>query len=232
VNRIGIGISTVLERFARAEALALQLSGQGYDGGHVLKPSDPVIHVDENRNGPWWNFRRVGELLAGEGHTHVCVLQDDVILCKAFLRTLTRVVEATPVDPLSLFTARRSIVREAESKGTKLLRRYSLDTAQALVFPVFQFGALCRWVDKQERSGVPPAWHHHDDVRIDAWARALRWPIVHVVPSLVDHDTALPSTLGHPRSGRYGARRAVWFADPQHDAAPVQPDEIEWGIPR
>lgn len=217
---LGLGVITVQERVARATALAQAVVDQGYG------PGSPVVSVDKEWRGPWWNFRFTAELLAGEGHTHLCVLQDDVLLCHQFWPALVRLVERCPCDPLSLFTARRSIVQEADRKRTRLLRRYGLDTAQGLVFPVFQFQALCRWVDARE--GDNAEWKFHDDVRIDAWSRDKRWPIVYAVPTLIDHDVSLPSTLGHNGRTRHGDRVSPRFIG----TADSEPAAFDWGAQR
>jgi len=217
--KVGIGVITVETRVARAGSLAQQLVNQGYNYA-------PVVNVDREWRGPWWNFRFTCELLFGSGFTHACILEDDVTLCKAFLTELGRVVEVVPSDPLSLFTARASIVREADKKGTKLLKRYDLDTAQGLVFPVFQFQRLCNWIDQHEVTH--PDWKFHGDMRIAAWSKFKRWPIVHVVPSLVDHDVSLPSTLGHSGRTAQGWRVSPRFYDAHNSSCSL----IEWGLPR
>lgn len=223
--KVGIGIITVETRVGRAGALANQLVEKGY--GAKLGYG-PVVNVDREWRGPWWNFRFTCELLFADGFTHACVLEDDVQLCSAFLTELGRVVEAVPTAPLSLFTARASIVREADKKGTKLLQRYDLDTAQGLVFPRFQFESLCRWIDAQEAEH--PEWKFHGDMRIAAWSKARRWPIVHVVPSLVDHDVSLPSTLGHSGRTKSGWRVSPRFYD--HALDPRAGELCDWGRPK
>lgn len=221
--KVGIGIITVETRVARAAALAQQLVEKGYSD-----PFGPVVNIDHEWHGPWWNFRFTCEVLFAGGFTYACVLEDDVTLCSAFLTELERVVEAVPSDPLSLFTARASIMREADKKGTKLLKRYDLDTAQGLVFPWFQFRRLCNWVDAHE--AVYPDWRFHGDMRIAAWSKAKRWPIVHVVPNLVDHDVSLPSTLGHSGRTRYGDRVSPRFYDTALD--PRAGELCDWGLPK
>jgi hypothetical protein len=203
---IGIGILTVEERVPRAAALAQELVSL-----HGYAPMGPIVNVDRERRGPWWNFQFTGEMLLHEGHTHLCLLEDDVKLCRDFLQVLTDVVKAVPTDPLSLFTARHSIVKEADKKGTCLLRRFGLDTAQGLVFPGFQFQGLTVWADANEHAH--PDWQFHGDMRISAWSKARRWPIVHVIPNLVDHDVSIPSTLGHTGRTRYGDRVSPRFYD-------------------
>jgi hypothetical protein len=214
--RIGIGIITVEGRLARAGALAQQLVDAGYT-------ETPFVNVDHQRQGPWWNFRFTSQALFDEGYTHACVLEDDVRLCPGFLGQLPRVVSICPNDPLSLFTARSSIVKEADKRRTKLLCRFGLDTAQGLVFPKFQFEAMCRWVDGQEPE-KGKAWSFHGDVRISEWAKARRWPVIHVVPNLVDHDVSIPSTLGHSGKTRYGERVSPRLFDGVPD--------FDWGQPR
>lgn len=203
---IGIGILTVEERVPRAAALAQELVSL-----HGYAPGELKVNVDRERRGPWWNFAFTGELLLQEGHTHLCLLEDDVKLCRGFLQVLADVVKVCPSDPLSLFTARASIVKEADKKGTRLLRRFGLDTAQGLVFPSFQFKMLSEWADANEHKH--PEWQFHGDMRISDWSKARRWPIVHVIPNLVDHDVSIPSTLGHAGRTRYGDRVSPRFYD-------------------
>jgi hypothetical protein len=229
--KLGIGIITVRDRLSRAAALAQQLASDGYvseiSGG-------PLVNLDEERRGPWWNFKTTAELLLGQGHTHLCVLEDDVRLCSNFLGELRRVLEIVPSDPLSLFTARRSIVAEADKKQTKLLKRHALDTAQGLVFPSFQFERLRNWVVMREEQDPDlldaKRWSFHGDVRINDWSKAKRWPIVHVIPNLVDHDVTIPSSLGHAGATRYGARVSPRFYDHSLESS-ESPWEV-WGVPR
>lgn len=194
------GIMAVPARKEPAWRLEAQISKQD---AHAF------VSFDMHKRGPWWNWQATA-CQGLESHVlanYVAVLQDDVTLCPEFHETVLRLLAQVPpkheLSPLVLFTARKSIAKEAAQRGVSLLQRIGLDTAQALVFPRHTLQAFLAW----SRSVVAPAtWGQHDDSWLDGWSRATRTRFVYALPTLVDHDVQLKSTMGHSGKTRFGLR--------------------------
>lgn len=200
---VGVCVMAVPERADSAQAIQEEICAQG---------GECSVHYDYERQGPWWNWRRSMEF-ALYGKEYGVVLQDDVEVCTGFVGALQPLIQATYDRPVSLFTARRSYVQEAQRRRRRLLPKYEC-TAQALMMPGWLVAQAVEWIAAHE----DPAWKNHDDTRLEAWSKAARRPFVQVFPSLANHGK-LKSTMGH------GMHRpaALYVAG---DAR-----EIDWGSP-
>ncbi len=150
--------------------------------------------------------------------THVCVLQDDVLLARNFAQTVERVVEARPENVVSLFVGglpgpSRTDFYRAIQEG----RRFSpvnstrICHVVALVWPRALAENFLAWSDENKVPGpVPPK---SDDAAVCWWSLRTGNQILATVPCLVEHPD-LESVVNPRRAkaGRDKGRTAIHFA--------------------
>ena len=148
-------------------------------------------------------------------YSHVIVLQDDVIPCDGFPRAVMEGIRERPEDVLSLWvgdlrdtTAR--FYRKAQTKGERWSPVHFSDIHHcvALVWPREIALEFLHWAATSRLPGEDRP-RQSDDAIVGAWARRTRHQVWAVVPSLVEHNDDVPSTIGRPQGGR--DRRAISF---------------------
>lgn len=158
--------------------------------------------------------------------THLLVLQDDAILCPYFPEAAAAALEARPDRIVSFFVAgapRRSVRAVTEAAG-RCAHWAELDPTDwvpvvALCLPCGHARDLAIWADEQ----TFPDSMTSDDAIVGDWVRARGLTVAATVPSLVDHDDAVPSVMGNAHTqarnpvrvaacfvGGYDARRIRW----------------------
>lgn len=144
--------------------------------------AEPFVSWDEDRNGPWWNWKRAWASRPAES-THHVVLQDDVTFCADLPDTLRAIASSGPGEenPVSLFLPRPSIAKAFE-RGVWWVRTSRFLWAQGLMMPVWFGDAGVDWIEKfVQGEGV------HDDTRLAAWFKAAkRLPYV-TAPTVINH---------------------------------------------
>ncbi|MFN7135085.1 MAG: hypothetical protein ACK4N5_23620 [Myxococcales bacterium] len=199
---IAWGMITVPERRGAAAALCAELAV-------------PVtVAVDRERDVLRNELRVLRRLLAlGGGATWLVVLEDDIILCRDFVAEATaRLTDARATDKriVSFYSARR-VVAAATARGERWVRLQprAFRNTQAVAWTPALAAAFLAWAPA--RLGAYRNW---TDVLIGDFLAARGEPMWLTAPSLVDHRTDLPSTLGHPV--RVGGRPRVAAAFLDH----------------
>lgn len=189
--RISTAVMAVPERHELAEALGHELHAPiSYDGAH---------------KGPLWNWRETAKLaLADRQATHVCVIQDDVIVCSNLLIALHAAARAQPeamILPI-LFPRHKSMLVRARALGTPWVANGARQFgAHAIVLPRAHVEAFLAWTDPLPTRSATIKYPFHDDWMLWYFGRNVR-PIrvLRTDPSLVDHRIAgVPSVMGHDR---------------------------------
>ena len=103
--KIFYGIPTVIERLKYAKALAKQI---GLSEDHIF--------VDTERNGCLWNKMRIYDMVP-EGYTHVCINDDDAIVCEDYKEIVQKCVEKFPNSILTFYDS------EITRSATPFVRR-------------------------------------------------------------------------------------------------------------
>jgi hypothetical protein len=158
----------------------------------------PVFY-DTERRGPWFNARRAwGSVKSGA--THHLVLQDDVLLCGNFIKTVEHLCSLRPDQILNLFSLRK-IVAEAKDAETSWVKATNLILAPAIVMPTPFIPRMLRWQDQNLSSD-----YLHDDGRIQMWMEYEKRPAYIPAPNIVEHIDG-KSEMGHhtplPRKSRW-----------------------------
>lgn len=173
--------------------------------------------VDHDGRGPLWNALRVWKKVAASGET-AFIIQDDSIPHRQFAecaRDIIAHVENGTMHAVSLFAAPRKRYDEIAAQNCNFIETYDfLGLPGTIMTPTFASGL----VDYAATSTEPK----HDDVVVNNYIRASGIPIWTAIPSIVQHDLNVRSSMRHPKSPAGIARRSRlwwkeipsgWFAD-------------------
>lgn len=179
-----------------------------------------------------WDTGRRSLLAHDPGATHHVIVQDDAILCKNFLRHVTRAAAAAGNATLGLYMGqpglgptawrRERACQEALAKGSPWIEGEGPWWAVAIVVPVPLIKDLVTWGDLNERSGRPI---DNFDRRISRWFTMKDVPCRYTLPCLVDHRPVKENPSLIP--GRTDDRRAYDFTfnpDPDWTRDPIKVD--------
>jgi len=127
--------------------------------------------------------------------THLLVIQDDTITSQHLTETVTEIIAAHPTTPINLYlgTGRpnpviyRRWVAAAEDTRPTLIRGPGPTWGVACVYPTTHIRALVEYGDRYTNVG------QSYDGRATAYYRSTKTEWLFTWPSLVDHDTTIPS---------------------------------------
>lgn len=206
MNDLGIAIQHTPHRADRREWVRAMLT--------QLRRESPRLRVtvveDARREGCWPTYRRALE--AAGTATHHVVLQDDLALCKAFVRSVRAVIRARPDSLVTLYTNSDAVFR-ARARGESWIENAS-GAGPALIWPNKLIGEFLRWQDAHIRREFP--W---DDLRVSMWLVKTGRRAFATVPSLIQHLGCGVSTLD--LNGR--SKVAAWYVGSEHSAL-----DIDW----
>lgn len=159
-----------------------------YDDGMLTKR----FFVEREHNHVWsqkmWNWG------VESGTPHFLTLQDDVIVSPNFWAELTAMVEAYPDRIIGLETVHPEAKRAHEC-GARMVETPDGLVGVGYVVPV---PTLRRFLDWRSRAlckgGVESIT---EDTLLCVWAVVSGDPILHPVPTIIDHDTSIASTYGN-----------------------------------
>jgi hypothetical protein len=184
-------------------------------------PPEVEIVTDEEiaTPSPFRNYLRCLSEAVEPGVTHVCVLQDDVLLCNSFTDRVSVAVGERQRSVVSLFVGglpnrtRRDFLA-ALGRGEHWMPIYFRDIHHvvALVWPVELIQSFLAWYPTARIPGAQPP--RSDDAVIGFWARTTKNVVWATVPCLVEHPDDVPSTIHtRTRTGRDKGRRAIHFEE-------------------
>lgn len=193
-----------------------------------LPPAVEVITDDGPEANPWRGYQLCLSNLPGEGH--VCVLQDDVLVCRNFVEAVEQIAAANPDVPVCLFcgglprrTAMR--VRQALSQKQPYADLAPLDflPVVAVLWPVHVAASFIEWAAANPKRLPRYPMVRSDDAVAGRWLRFKRQRVRVTAPSLVEHPDDYPSTIGkRAKSGTDRGRVAAhWIGN-------GDPLEINW----
>ena len=163
--------------------------------------SVPISVVEDTQcEGIWPTYRR--SLEAAGDVSHHLVLQDDVGLCKDFIKSVEELIRVRPRDLIALYSASK-VVLAARERGESWLERSTI-TGQAIIWPRDFISEFLSWQSNQIDQSCPS-----DDVRVSIWLMKTSQKAFTTVPSLVEHLGWNSSTWVKNRSTE--ALVAAWF---------------------
>jgi hypothetical protein len=175
------------------------------------------VHASTPPN-PWAGYEQVVRtfLSSEKRFTHAIVMQDDVILCRDFPLAVVERIEERPEDVISLWVGdlrdgTAKFFRKAQIAGERWAPVHfsNIHHCVALVWPRALAVEFLEWSETSRLPGENRP-QQSDDAIVGAWARRTHHQVWATVPSLVEHNDDVPSTIGRPQGGR--DRRAIAFA--------------------
>lgn len=214
---------------ARAESFARLLDGLGLvehdddctgdlplEYGICARPGVPVVHLalfrDKEPNRVWSQkmWRWAVERGVRQGVTHLVQIQDDVQVAPNFWDALTAMVSAVPNQIIGLEQA-HPMGPEIFRKGEHWCRTRAWLIGPAYVFPVHLLAEFLQWCDANPERVAS----ENEDTLVNRWAAEhAQIDIWHPVPTIIDHDTSVPSTYPGNESHSHRRPTVTWQCVP------------------
>lgn len=148
--------------------------------------ADVRVMTDHSHNGPLWNASRIWEQVAHEREPAL-ILQDDVILHPAFGVHIAA-VSRHGLEAVSLFAPPRKDMTRFYESGHNFVENYRFLWMPGMILsPGFCSGLL-------EYAGGKDTIH--DDSVLGEYSATAGIPVWNMLPSLVQHNLEIRSTLG------------------------------------
>lgn len=150
--------------------------------------SIPIALIEDTQlEGCWPTYRRA---LEASGHaSHHLVLQDDLALCRDFIRSVEEVIRARPNNLVALYTNAKSVFT-ARDRGESWVEKAGA-SGPAVIWPKDLIDEFLLWQDTHIDHKFQ--W---DDVRVSMWLIKTSKQAFATVPSLTQHLACESSTLG------------------------------------
>ena len=169
-----------------------------------------AVIEDAHRQGCWPTFRRALEAAGGASH-HI-VLQDDIELCRDFIRSVKRLIRVRPRHLIALYTNSDGVYR-ARARGHSWIEKFGV-CGPAMVWPKNLIGEFLRWQDAH----INPDFEF-DTVRVSMWLIKTSKRSFATVPSLTQHLGFRSSLLGLNDPSKV----AAWYIGENRSAL-----DIDW----
>lgn len=174
---------------------------------------------DSPRRSAWRSYRACLAALEPDA-THLCVIQDDALLCRDFAAALPLLIGARPNDLLCLFVpgagAHRRRILDACAEGRRWAELDPRAPFVPLVAAVWPAMLARRFLAFGERFRATDT---SDDGNAWVWSRAEAVRVLACVPSVVEHPDREPSAVGKASfGGRNPARVAACWTGPETSA--------------
>ena len=113
--------------------------------------------------------------------THILVLQDDVLPCADFIRTVHQIIALLPNEAITLFTT-SELQTMALQHNIRWVQLTAWFMAQAYILPVSLAHDMVVWIDKNCKESMV-----HDDDRMATYMWYHNRKVWATAPSLVEH---------------------------------------------
>ncbi len=185
-----------------------------------LPPAVVVADEETSDPNPLRNYLRC---LAdpAPGTTHLCVIQDDAVVCRDFHQRLTSAVADKPDQIVSLFVG--GLPGPSKVKFLRALKNrepwfpvytQGITHVVAMVWPVQDAAAFLDWFPPPTTIPGTKEPYRSDDMVVGYWAKTTGRQVWATVPCLVEHPDDVPSVAqDQTRSLGDAGRRAIHFAD-------------------
>src|SRR6185436_13461592 len=176
-------------------------------------PDVPIAVIEDTQcEGCWPTYRRALEAAVDASH-HV-VLQDDLGLCRDFIRSVKEVIRVRPENLIALYTNATSVLT-ARERGESWIEKAGV-SGPAVVWPSGLIGEFLQWQDRHIDSSF-----EFDTVRVSMWLIKTSKRAFATVPSLTEHLGCESSTLGLNSPSKV----AAWFIGEDRSAL-----DIDWSL--
>lgn len=146
------------------------------------------LKVIEDNISTWSGCQKVIRSL-GPKDTHILVLQDDILICRDFIKTVEKIADLG-VAPVTFFS-NRDVVRNAIRFQTNWAKIHVWYMAQAYLLPKEMAFDFLEWTEKHCRTNKLV-----DDERLAMYFYYHNQPVYTTSPNLVDHLGWFETTIG------------------------------------
>jgi hypothetical protein len=191
-------------------------------------PDARLIVSDETPPNPWGGYMKCLASVR-RGYSHVCIIQDDAVVCRNLPRAVELIAAAEPHVPIVLYLGMLPPNKLPALKAGKEGKRFvdllpsSFMPVVAVLWPAGLAAEFLAWSGNPEllrrRNGLSVN-ERSDDAMAGRWMRQTRQRVVATIPSLVEHPDDAPSTIGR----NPGGRTALFWHGVEWDAL-----SVEWG---
>lgn len=178
----------------------------------------PVYYKEFSEREPNWSWsQKLWDWAAHTDATHLVQLQDDVRVMGCFWPELRKMVEAVPDAMIGLESV-------FDPGGTWYTSGDGM-IGVGYVIPIWMLQVFLEWRGKLRPGAIQEL---NEDQMLGLFAYDTRQPIWHPVPTLIDHDTSLPSSYGNDEHTHRRPEKSAVRGDalPQSWAVPKQYQSI------
>lgn len=176
-------------------------------------PSIPLTVIEDTLlEGCWPTYRRALEVAGASSH-HL-ILQDDLLLCRDFIRSVNEVIRVWPHNLIALYTNATSVFT-ARERGESWVEKAGV-SGPAVIWPNELIAEFLRWQDAH----INPDFLF-DTVRVSMWLIKTSKRAFATVPSLTEHLGCVSSTMGLNNPSKV----ATWFIGEDRSAL-----DIDWSL--
>lgn len=181
---IPIAIQCVPKRKEQVDRIIAELTEMGF--------TNVIPFYDENYEGMMFNFKRILEYNYGSS-SHMLLIQDDIIFADNFADHLSNLIKLNH-HCISLFAPPRKAYIEQLELGTRLyVEKNFLWNPAVLYRNDFRLGLIKYDYNENQLKEIA---NKHIDVMMGIYAKATKQYVLVTIPSIVQHDLSIPSTLG------------------------------------
>ena len=167
-----------------------------------------AVLVRDTKRNLWDTTKRTWhQALRKRNVTHVVAMQDDMLPCPNFLSLLYGALEARPAAIVCYFSMRQALLT-AQAQGISWLYGPDCTWGGTTVLPSDLAIEFLLW----ERKNIDPMFKSADR-RLVLFCREHGLPVYVTAPSLVQHEGAEQSLIGHPAKVGNLTRRSPWVSD-------------------
>ncbi|HEX2910409.1 MAG TPA: hypothetical protein VH186_06340 [Chloroflexia bacterium] len=153
----------------------------------LIEDSRVTVVTDETNN--LWNGAQQTLTTYTKAHTHMLVLQDDILPCKDLIKTAEQLIELLPDKFITLFSNKNIILQaRAEYKSWALVNKFLM--AQAYIMPIPMIEDFLPWATTHIKPQI-----YFDDDRLGMYLYYHNLKAYATSPSLVEHLGWNQSTL-------------------------------------
>lgn len=151
----------------------------------LIKRMEVLPFFDYEHKGVRWNFNRI---LNYQYQTeYILYLQDDVIFCNHFEENILDIIKYD-FDAVSLFVPPRKKYLQMMDKGVRFYEEKDFLWMPGMLFKKGFLSDLSKYSEKNNTM--------HDDVLVGDFCKETKRYVKIAIPSLVQHNLSIKSTLG------------------------------------
>lgn len=177
------------------EALGLPEAASTTDG---VAPGTPcafyraIVGPGPQHSSVW--SRAAWEWAVGTGASHFLLLQEDALVAPRFWPKYHAMLAALPGEIIA-FQANHPVTPHLAQAGCNWYATLDLLVGVAWSCPTETLRSFLDWCRKELKPGAEQRLN--EDTLFGLFCATTRRPIWHPIPTLVDHDTSIPSLYGH-----------------------------------